>query len=70
MTCQFAHDDAVYVLGSLAASERADYERHLSECAECSRSVRELAGLPGLMARVPREVLESPRTQGCPKKFA
>lgn len=62
MTCQFAHDDGVYVLGSLAASERADYERHLSECDECARSVRELAGLPGLMARVPREVLETPRT--------
>lgn len=62
MTCQFAHFDGVYVLGSLAASERADYERHLSDCVECSRSVREVAGLPGLMARVPPEVLQTPRT--------
>lgn len=62
MTCQFAHLDGVYVLGSLAASERADYERHLPGCAECSRSVREVAGLPGLMARVPVEVLQMPRT--------
>nr|WP_281366489.1 zf-HC2 domain-containing protein [Nocardioides thalensis] len=50
--------DAAYVLGSLAPAERADYERHLRTCEECSRSVRELAGLPGLLARVPADVLE------------
>jgi hypothetical protein len=58
MTCQFENLDAAYVLGSLAPAERADYERHLSTCEECSRSVRELAGLPGLLARVPADVLE------------
>ncbi len=58
MTCEFAHLDAAYVLGSLSPSERADYERHLRTCDECSRSVRELAGLPGLLARVPADVLE------------
>ena len=46
------------MLGSLAPAERADYERHLRECDECARSVRELAGLPGLLARVPAEVLD------------
>ena len=60
MTCRYAHDDAAYVLGALDAAERADYERHLRSCGECSRSVRELAGLPGLLARVPLEVLEPP----------
>jgi hypothetical protein len=60
MTCEFSHLDGVYVLGSLAASERAAYERHLPGCAECSRAVRELAGLPGLLGRVPLEVLEPP----------
>lgn len=58
MTCEFAHLDGAYVIGSLAASERAEYERHLAGCDECSRSVRELAGLPGLMSRVSLEVLE------------
>lgn len=58
MTCEFAHLDGAYVLGSLAASERTEYERHLPGCAECSRAVRELAGLPGLLGRVPAEVLE------------
>jgi hypothetical protein len=58
MTCEFAHLDGAYVIGSLAASERAEYERHLAGCDECSRAVRELAGLPGLMSRVSLEVLE------------
>jgi len=60
MSCEFAHLDAVYVLGSLSASERAEYERHLPGCQECSRAVRELAGLPGLLSKVPLEVVEPP----------
>ncbi len=58
MTCEFGTLDAAYVLGSLGPTERADYERHLATCDACSRSVRELAGLPGLLARVPADVLE------------
>lgn len=58
MSCEFANLDAAYVLGSLAPAERADYERHLKGCDDCSRSMQELAGLPGLLARVPAEVLE------------
>lgn len=58
--CAFAQLDAAYVLGALGAAERAEYERHLPGCAECSRAVQELAGLPGLMGRVPAEVLEVP----------
>ena len=61
MTCRFATLDAAYVLGSLGPAERADYERHLRGCEECARSVRELAGLPGLLARVPADVLEPSR---------
>jgi hypothetical protein len=60
MSCEFAHLDGVYVLGSLGVSERAAFERHLAGCDECSRAVRDLAGLPGLMGRVPLEVLEPP----------
>lgn len=58
MTCEFAHLDGVYVLGALAPSERLEFERHLAGCAECSRSVRELAGLPGLLAHVDLDELE------------
>ena len=61
MSCELAHDDAAYVLGSLSPAERAAYQRHLAGCEECTRSVRSLAGIPGLLARIPADVLESPR---------
>ncbi|WP_425455414.1 anti-sigma factor family protein [Amycolatopsis palatopharyngis] len=46
----FAEFDAAYLLGALSPEDRCAYEQHLADCAECSRSVRELAGLPGLLA--------------------
>ncbi|MEZ0493092.1 zf-HC2 domain-containing protein [Kineococcus sp. TBRC 1896] len=48
-----------YVLGALTPSDRADFEHHLRSCADCRRSVEELAGLPGLLARTPREVVDT-----------
>jgi hypothetical protein len=57
--CEFAELDGSYVLGSLSPGERQDYERHLATCESCARSVRELAGLPGLLARVDPVILES-----------
>ncbi|QIG42808.1 anti-sigma factor [Nocardioides anomalus] len=56
--CGFEHDDGAYVLGALSSEDRTAFERHLSSCESCSRSVRELAGLPGLLARVPVEILD------------
>ena len=53
MTCPYACDDAAYMLGALAPAERHRYEEHLSGCDSCSAAVRELAGLPGLLARLP-----------------
>jgi anti-sigma factor RsiW len=52
MNCEFAELDGAYVLGSLSPGERQAYEKHLATCESCSRSVRELAGLPGLLAQV------------------
>jgi hypothetical protein len=67
MTCEFAHDDAAYVLGALPPDERLAYERHLATCDECSRSVRSIAGLTGLLSRVPLDVVESePRPEPVP----
>ena len=60
MSCQFAHDDASYVLGALAPGERLEFEKHLATCDDCTRSVQELAGLPGLLGRVDPKVLEQP----------
>ena len=67
MTCGFAHDDGAFVLGALSPADRAEFERHLAGCVECARGVQELAGLPGLLGRVPEEVLEPIRPEGVPE---
>lgn len=60
MSCDFAHDDAAYVLGALSPTERLEFERHLETCDACTRSVRSLAGMPGLLDRIDASVLENP----------
>jgi hypothetical protein len=58
MSCDFADLDGSYVLGALPPAERLEFEQHLPDCAECSQSVRLIAGLPGLLSRVDPAVLE------------
>lgn len=58
--CELAHLDGAYVLGALAPDERLAFERHLPGCPACSAAVRDLAGLPGLLAQVPADHVESP----------
>ena len=60
MSCGFTHLDGSYVLGALSPSERQEFEEHLAHCRECSASVRQLAGLPGLLARVDADTLTVP----------
>jgi hypothetical protein len=57
-SCGHEHEDGAYVLGALSPEDRVVFERHLPGCEECARSVRELAGLPGLLARVPVEIVD------------
>jgi anti-sigma factor RsiW len=66
VSCEFSHDDGAYVLGALSPSERSAYQAHLAGCAECTRAVQELAGLPGLLGRVPADVLEAPADEPLP----
>ncbi|MEO6143592.1 MAG: zf-HC2 domain-containing protein [Dermatophilaceae bacterium] len=56
-TDEFTLYDAAYVLGALSPVERREFEAHLKDCAACSIAVSELAGLPGLMSKVPVEQL-------------
>lgn len=58
--CQLAPSDAAYVLGALSPADRLEFERHLPGCERCRGSVTDLAGLPGLLGRVPREQVEAP----------
>lgn len=54
-----------YVVGALSPSERDAFESHLAGCVECRRDVAEVAGLPGLLARVdPDELAASPEPPG------
>jgi putative zinc finger protein len=49
---EFRDYDAAYVLGALPPDERRTFERHLAGCPDCADSVRVMAGMPGLLARV------------------
>jgi hypothetical protein len=42
-----------YVLGALSPADREAFSRHLGTCRPCRSSVDQLAGLPGLLSRVP-----------------
>lgn len=55
---EFATYDAAYVLGALSPAERHAFEEHLSRCSSCAESVAELAGMPGLLARVPLDEID------------
>jgi putative zinc finger protein len=55
MTDQFAMYDAAYLLGALTPQDRADFEVHLEECADCRNAVNQLAGMPGLLSSVSAE---------------
>jgi anti-sigma factor RsiW len=50
----FAEWDAAYVLGALSSGERLEFEAHLEYCDECAGRVAELAGMPGVLARLDR----------------
>jgi len=55
---QFRHYDAAYVLGALSAADRQEFENHLRGCESCRKAVSDVAGLPGLLARVEPAQLE------------
>jgi len=46
----------VYVLGAIGPAERARVDEHLAVCPRCREELVGLAGLPGLLKRVPPDV--------------
>ncbi|MCW2784420.1 MAG: putative rane protein [Marmoricola sp.] len=58
-SCGHEHEDGAYILGALSPEDRIAFERHLPGCPTCAQSVGDLAGLPGLLARVPAGILDA-----------
>src|ERR1700722_19021731 len=52
---RYATWDAAYVLGSLSAADRREFETHMATCAKCRQAVGELSGMPALLSRLDRE---------------
>jgi anti-sigma factor RsiW len=49
--------DAAYVLGSLSASDRREFEAHMAGCPACREAVADLSGVPALLSQLhPAEV--------------
>lgn len=66
-SCPYEMWDGCYVLGSLSPAERREFEAHLDGCEQCSRAVRDLAGLPGLLGRIGPEVFEETEPEPVPE---
>jgi anti-sigma factor RsiW len=47
--------DAAYVLGSLSAADRREFELHMASCPDCRQAVAELSGVPALLSQLDRE---------------
>src|ERR1700739_753459 len=52
---RYAMWDAAYVLGSLSASDRREFEAHMANCPACREAVADLSGVPALLSQLSRE---------------
>jgi anti-sigma factor RsiW len=52
---RYAMWDAAYVLGSLSAADRREFEGHMATCPACREAVAELSGVPALLSQLDRE---------------
>src|ERR1700760_1466410 len=51
---RYAMWDAAYVLGSLSAGDRREFEAHMATCPQCREAVAELSGVPALLSQLDR----------------
>ncbi|OBI42952.1 hypothetical protein A5707_05770 [Mycobacterium kyorinense] len=51
---RYAMWDAAYVLGSLSATDRREFEAHMVDCVACREAVTELSGMPALLSQLER----------------
>jgi anti-sigma factor RsiW len=68
---RYAMWDAAYVLGSLPAADRREFEAHMAGCAACREAVTELGGMPALLSQLGRSevaaINEAGHTSGSQK---
>jgi len=66
---RYATWDGAYVLGSLSATDRHDFEAHMADCPSCRQAVAELSGMPALLSQLNRNdaINESDNTSGGPE---
>jgi anti-sigma factor RsiW len=51
---RYAMWDAAYVLGSLSAAQRREFETHMAHCPACREAVADLSGVPALLSQLDR----------------
>lgn len=56
---QLRRELGVYLLGAIAPADRSAVRNHVASCADCRDQLADLAGLPGLLRRVPLDEVES-----------
>lgn len=52
---RYAMWDAAYVLGSLSAAQRREFETHMAHCPACRDAVAGLSGVPALLSQLDRD---------------
>jgi anti-sigma factor RsiW len=52
---RYAMWDAAYVLGSLSAVDRREFEAHMANCPACRDAVTDLSGVPALLSQLDRD---------------
>jgi hypothetical protein len=71
VSCRAAVPDlGAYLLGALEPEERRAVQEHLRGCRDCHAELAELAQLPGLLALVDPDELQSPPVTPSPDLFA
>jgi len=68
---RYATWDAAYVLGSLSASDRREFEAHMADCPACRAAVADLSGVPALLSQLdPAEVAAMDESGGTPDSLS
>ncbi len=61
---RYAMWDAAYVLGSLSAADRREFEAHMAHCPACREAVADLSGVPALLSQLDRHEVAAMNESG------